>query len=95
MVGGMTNWFNANLADFTYIFATVNVGAQLSSSGFQWLAPTYTGYAYVDGADTLSSYLAVLCATQNHPPGNLVGQVSQMAVPVGARAGLLSGLVRI
>jgi hypothetical protein len=87
MIGGLSDWFNANLQQFTHIFATVNLNERLAQGEYQWLAPTFTGYAYVDGANQQNSYLGVLCTTMGNSPAGLISQISAAAVPQGARAG--------
>jgi Clostridium P-47 protein len=87
MIGGLTDWFNANLQLFTHIFASVDLNDQLDQGQYQWLAPTYTGYAYVDGATTQDAMLGVLSMTQSHSAANLVAQLSPYAIPSGARSG--------
>lgn len=85
--GALTVWLNANLEKFDHVFCAVNLGAHLDDDAFGWLAPTDSGYAYVDGPDDDSSLLGVLCMTQGRAGGGRVPRLSASAIPAGARAG--------
>jgi hypothetical protein len=82
-------WFNANLADFEHVFATVNLGRVADQGAFQWLLPTYTGYAYVDRDTEDDSVLGILCMTEGRPADALVAEITPNAIPAGSRAGFL------
>jgi hypothetical protein len=79
-------WFNANLAAFSYVFATVNLGILEASGAFQWLFPTYTTYAYVDSGTMEDALLGVLCMTEQRDPSGAVQEISPGSLPDGARA---------
>jgi Clostridium P-47 protein len=85
----IAKWFNNNLDKFTYIFTTVNINALAAKEQFQWLKPTYTSYAYFNGADDESSYFGVLNMTSNDSPEGLTNQLPPSAIPSGCNASLL------
>ncbi|HEX4726104.1 MAG TPA: TULIP family P47-like protein [Pseudonocardiaceae bacterium] len=87
MVGALQEWFQANIIKFAYIFATVSLNDRAAEAAFQWLKPTYTGYAYQDGNAEEGSYFAVLSKTDNRSPQGLTNQVAPGSVPGGSRAG--------
>jgi hypothetical protein len=87
MIGGLSEWFNANIVKFAYIFATVNLNQIASDKEFQWLKPTYTGYGYFDGRDQESSYFGILCMTENRGADGLSNQIAPGSIPSGSRAG--------
>lgn len=86
-------WFEAHIADFAYIFAEVNLNRQADQGQFQWLMPTYTDYAYLDGDTDEDSKMGILCMTSDdgipRSPDGLVEQLSPDAIPVGSNAGFL------
>jgi hypothetical protein len=85
----LSTWFNKNLAIFTYVFTVVNINAVAAQGQFQWLKPTYTSYAYLNGATDESSYFGVLNMTQNNSAEGLTNQMPASAIPDGATASLL------
>jgi hypothetical protein len=85
----MQDWFNANLIDFEHVFATVNLNRTADKGQFAWLLPTYTSYAYVDGATLDDSILGILCMTEGRSADGLDQEISPNAIPEGARAGFL------
>ena len=89
MEGYLQAWFNRHLENFNHVFATVALNRKVDHDGFEWLAPKYTGYAYVDGSNDANSYLGVLCMTLRPNADGLVAQLSQSAIPKNARAGFL------
>ena len=82
-------WFNAHLGDFQHVFSTVNLNRVADTGQFQWLMPTYTSYAYIDGPTQDDSRLGVLCMTTNASPDGLALELSPNAIPSGQRAGFL------
>lgn len=91
--GVFSGWFNAHIADFAYIFAEVNLNREADQGQFQWLMPTYTDYAYLDGDTDATSIMGILCMTSDNgtarSPTGLVEQLSPNAIPVGSESGYL------
>ncbi|MBO2011378.1 TULIP family P47-like protein [Hymenobacter negativus] len=91
--GVLQSWFEAHIADFAYIFAEVNLNREADQGQFQWLMPTYTDYAYLDGPTDDTSVLGILCMTSDNgtarSPTGLVEQLSPNAIPLGSEAGFL------
>ncbi|WUR15893.1 TULIP family P47-like protein [[Empedobacter] haloabium] len=85
----MQTWFDANLGDFEHVFATVNLNRTADRGQFAWLLPTYSSYAYIDGATLDDSILGILCMTENRSATGLDQEISPNAIPAGARAGFL------
>lgn len=96
MIGALQEWFNDNIIQFSYIFATVSLNeiAAKDSEAFQWLKPTYTGYAYFDGPTHESSYFAVLTMTGNRSPSGLSFQIGPKSIPDGSTAGFNISMTR-
>ena len=91
-MGMMSDWFNANLGEFTHVFSTVNINMTADKAQFQWLKPQGTiGYAY-NNADTLDdAVFGVMCMlTAGAMPGSQ--EISNAAIPSGQRAGYLIAL---
>lgn len=90
----MSEWFNANIGDFNYVFSVLNLSPQLSKSDkYQWIKPTSTSYAVTDNGTLDNSVLGVLTMTQNRTAASN-HQVSNNAIPTGtgsngANAGFL------
>jgi hypothetical protein len=74
-VASLSLLLNENLGAFSHIFT--------------WLKPTYTSYAYVQGVDDASSYLAVLNQTEGRSPEGLTNQIGVSAIPPGMDASIL------
>ena len=89
VVAAMQSWFNANLADFEHVFATVNLGRTADQGQFAWILPTYTSYAYIDGPTLDTSVLGILCMTEGRDGTGVDQEVSPNAIPAGSRAGFL------
>ncbi|WP_218511636.1 TULIP family P47-like protein [Variovorax sp. dw_308] len=89
VIAAMQTWFNANLGDFEHVFATVNLGRDADQGQFAWLLPTYSSYAYIDGATLDTSILGILCMTGGRDGSGLDQEVSPNAIPAGSRAGFL------
>lgn len=87
----LNGWFNANLGEFSHVFSTVNLNRTADKAQFQWLMPTYTGYAYMERGSSDDSLLGILCMTGNRDAGGLVEQLSPAAIPAQSRAGFLIG----
>lgn len=83
------DWFNENLKDFTHVFATVNLNRTADKGQFKWLLPTYTSYAYIDGATEDASILGILCMTDGRSAAGKVEEISPNVIPPGSRAGFL------
>ncbi|MEJ8853324.1 TULIP family P47-like protein [Variovorax robiniae] len=89
VIAAMQAWFNAHLGDFEHVFATVNLGRTADQGQFAWLLPTYSSYAYIDGATLDTSILGILCMTGGRDGSGLDQEVSPNAIPAGSRAGFL------
>lgn len=87
MIGALQEWFTANLVQFAYIFATVNLNQKAADLEFQWLQPTYTGYAYFDGVTEEEAYFSILNMTDGRSPDGLSHQIAPRSIPTGSRAG--------
>jgi hypothetical protein len=91
--GVLAGWFNAHIDEFAYIFAVVNLNREADQGQFQWLMPTYTDYAYLDGSTDETSVMGILCMTADNgaprSPNGLSEQLSPNAIPVGSAAGFL------
>jgi Clostridium P-47 protein len=88
VTGLLDKWFNANLAQFTHTFSTVDLNEKADTAGFQWLKPTALGWA-VSAQGAVADYVfGVLAMTSNRTaPGTM--QISPNAIPTGQRAGFL------
>lgn len=82
-------WFNADLNLFTYIFCALSINGRAAQGDFQWLKPTYTGYAYANGATDDQSCFGVLTMTSGNDPGGRINQLAPAAVPPGCSASVL------
>lgn len=82
-------WFNQNLRLFTYVFCALDLNARAAVDQFQWLKPTYTGYAYANGSSEETSSFGVLTMTSGNDPGGRINQLSPAAVPTGCTASVL------
>ncbi len=97
MQGALGAWFNANLQQLTHVFATVNVNLVEDKAQFQWLAPTYTSYAFFsasdptdpDKSDLSRSVFGVLCMTEGRPADGLAHELPPSAIPDAQRSCLL------
>ena len=85
----MREWFDKNLTDFDHVFATVNLNRVADKGQFEWILPTTTSYAYIDGETVDDSILGILCMTQGRTSDGLFEEVSPNAIPSGSRAGFL------
>ncbi|CAH1763919.1 22933_t:CDS:1 [Entrophospora sp. SA101] len=83
----LQNWFNDNLIQFSHVFATVDLNITAAAGdGFQWLHPTTTSYAYIDGATEDDSVLAILSMVNGNSSSDAVQSVEAGAIPKGSRA---------
>jgi hypothetical protein len=85
----ITEWFDENLNDFVHVFATVNLNRTADKGQFEWILPTTTSYAYIDGETVNDSILGILCMTEGRSSEGLLEEVSPNAIPAGSRAGFL------
>lgn len=89
MKTGLELWFNANLSQFEHVFATVNLNRKADKGQWEWLYPTYTGYAYIDRTQDEDCLLGILCMTQDRSADSLAEQISEAAIPLNSKAGFL------
>jgi hypothetical protein len=82
-------WFNKNLQHFSYVFCALDINTRAAEEHFQWLKPTYTGYAYANGPTEETSTFGVLTMTQGNDPGGRINQLSPGAVPGDCTASVL------
>ena len=83
----VSTWFAANIVEFTYVFATIELSRDSGANRPAWLLPTYAHWAYTDsGADGI---LGILCMTESRSPEGLTPEVSPNAIPGGSQAGFL------
>lgn len=85
---GITNWCNANLAEFDHIFAVVDLNTMVDTK-WQFVTPNYTSYGYVDGPTLDDSVFGVLCMTGNRTGENNDQQISPNAIPTNSVAAFL------
>ncbi len=92
--GAMNGWFNAHLDEFTHVFTTVTLNTRADKDDFQWLMPTWTDYAYLDGDSPHDSFFAVLCMTEGRPYAGLTSTLSPAVIPQGQRASFVISQAR-
>ena len=83
-------YLTTHLADFSHVFATVDLATLAAKDAFQWLKPTDRSYAYAEpeGARTLEgAVFAVLTMTECRSRSGASQAISPDAIPAGARAG--------
>lgn len=85
----LADWFNDNLDAFTYVFSVVNLNSRAAKEEFQWLKPTYTSYAYFNGATDEESYFGILNLTLGGSPDGLSNQLPPSAIPSGCQGSIL------
>ncbi|MGY2049227.1 TULIP family P47-like protein [Methylobacterium sp. JK268] len=93
MKAGLEQWFNANIRRFSHVFAGIKLD-EIARDAFQWLKPTYTGYAYLDGPTDEDSFFGVIAMTDNRSADGLPNQLGPNCVPPASRAGFTVGLPR-
>ncbi len=85
----LVRWCNANLAQFTHVFAAIDLNSEIDKSQWGFVAPNYISYAYLD-KDTLDdSLFAVLCMTGDRTGESLAQQIDTNSIPTGSVAGFL------
>lgn len=92
---GLTNWGNANLAQFAHVFAVVDLNNDVDQGEWGFVTPKDVGYAYLDGPTLDTSVLAVLCTTGSRTSADLDLQVSPSAIPGTSIAGFLISQARV
>ncbi len=92
----LSAWFNDNLDVFNHVFATLNISAELDTNDkWQWLTPTGTSYAVVDGGTISQSVFGVLTMTGGRPALSN-HEISPNAIPAdGSDTGFLIPLLPI
>ena len=86
---GLTDWLCAHLAEFTHVFASVNIYNAIAGDDFDWLKPTYATYVFLARPNLDDSVFGILCRTGHRPPDDLIEQISPYTIPDGASAGFL------
>ena len=85
----LSTWFNVNIAEFNYVFASLDLSPIVSQSDkYAWMKPTATSYAVTDGGTLDTGIFGVLTMALAHAPGTN-HQVSPNAIPDGSDAGFL------
>lgn len=87
--GAITGWCNAHLDAFAHVFATVNLNRYIDRDQWAFCNPSYTSYAYIDGATVDQSLLGVLCMTGGRTTSTNLQQISPFTIPGSSRAGFL------
>jgi hypothetical protein len=82
-------WFCAHLDLLTYVFCALDLNTRAAREDFQWLRPTWTGYAYANGPTDETSCFGVLTMTSGNDPGGRINQLAPGAVPPGCTAAAL------
>ncbi|MBO0610348.1 TULIP family P47-like protein [Myceligenerans salitolerans] len=82
-------WFCTHLDLLTYVFCALDLNARSAQGDFQWLRPTWTGYAYANGPTDETSCFGVLTMTSGNDPGGRINQLTPAAVPPGCTAATL------
>ena len=96
MIQMLHTWLAENVADFQFIFSTVNLNDSADIESFSWLMPYKIAFAVKDAepADTSTSVFGVLCTTENRPiPGE--AQVPANALSSGANSTFLISPQRV
>ncbi|CBG72875.1 MULTISPECIES: TULIP family P47-like protein [Streptomyces] len=95
-------WLNArdsgdmsNLGRFDHVFATIDLNTAEAQGELSWLTPTTREYAYINGKDANSSYLGVLCMTENRDPGMAAQELAPGAIITGAEATFTISIDRV
>jgi hypothetical protein len=94
--GVIEEWCNANLADFDHIFAIVDINEQIDHGQFAFCKPRITDYAYINRDSLDDSILGVLCmSASSDDPKPSIQQISEFAIPSGAKSGFLISPKRV
>ena len=96
MILMLHNWLAENVADFQFIFSSVNINDSADKESFSWLMPHIIAYAVKDAdpPDINTSVFGVLCTTDNRPdPGN--PQVPANGLTSGANSAFLISPFRV
>lgn len=82
----LENWLDANLHNFTQVFATVNIHKVVEQNeAFAWLKPTHVAYAFgYNSTDPSKSVLGVLCQTGGRSAKGLIYQIEANVIPTGS-----------
>lgn len=85
----LLTWCNANLAQFTHVFAAIELNESIDNDQWGFVAPNYTSYAYLDKSNLDDSLFAVLCMTGDRTGESLAQQSDPDTIPTGSVAGFL------
>jgi hypothetical protein len=85
-------WLNSNPYEFTNVLAIESLGLVSSE---EWLKPTYTSCAYVEGKDDNDSFFGLLSMTENRSTGDLRHRLPSTAIPEDKKALLMLGDHRV
>ena len=88
VTGLLDKWLNANLAQFTHTFSTIDLNEKADKDGVQWLKPTAMGWAVSAQGLPADNVFGVLAMTDNRTAPSTM-QISPNAIPAGQRAGFL------
>ncbi|HET7462633.1 MAG TPA: TULIP family P47-like protein, partial [Longimicrobium sp.] len=90
----LDDWGNANLDEFSHVFSVVDLNLMVDQGAWGFVTPSYTSYAYLDGAGLDDSVFSVLCMTGQRSGAALSEQVSPHAIPAGSPAGFVVSQAR-
>jgi hypothetical protein len=90
----LQEWGNAHLAEFNHVFSVVDLNLMVDQGAWGFVTPSYTSYAYLDGASLEDSIFSVLCMTGGRSGAALSEQVSPAAIPRGSPAGFVVSQTR-
>jgi len=86
---GLDDWGNANLADFSHVFAVVDLNRMIDRGQWGFVTPNYTSYAYLDNGTLEKSLFGVLTMTGDRTGKSLNEQISPDAIPGTSIAGFI------
>jgi P-47 protein len=92
---GLGDWLGANLADFDHVFASIVLNDQPADTGFDWLVPTTSAYAYTQQADGTGGLLAVMCMTPPRTDTGTIWQADPRLLPAGDTASFAISINRL
>jgi Clostridium P-47 protein len=87
-------WCTDNLGAFAHVFAVVDLDRMIDQGEWAFVTPTYTSYAYLDGATLEASTFAVLTMCGGRSGAELADQLSPNAIPPHSVAGFLVSQAR-